>query len=493
MKNLGAGNGRCWEFNQARAGRNTDKGLASQAGRLILGIGGVILISQASLYAGDGSTAPSPSPSPSPAAYQPFIPGLIDAFGQALTSPAYTPPQPGSTPTPRRGYAAPFDSPPFFTSDFQIGGTQIIGDPGEATVWPLMKAIYGSGTFGQWLKDHRINLYGWVDGGYNVSSSSHNNNPMAYDLRPDQPELDQFVVYLERLADEYQTDHIDFGFRISALYGLDYRYTIAKGLFSSQLLKYNEYYGIDMPMVYLDLYIPWVADGMNIRIGRYISLPDIEAQLAPNNPMYTHSILYTFDPYTQQGVMASIKLNPNWTIQLGVSAGNDQSIWDSSARLTGTAMVQWISPNNMDSVYIGINSINDGEYSYNNLQDYVGTWTHKFNDVVNTQTEAWYMYMKGVPGIGWAPEWAVVNYTFFRLSKNTYLNIRNEYFDDASGQRTGVKDVYSEHAIGLTWWPNSITTIRPEIRFERAYQRESYDNHTRKNQVSFNCDMIIHF
>jgi hypothetical protein len=58
-------------------------------------------------------------------------------------------------------------------------------------------------------------------------------------------------------------------------------------------------------------------------------------------------------------------------------------------------MVQWISPSKMDSVYIGINSINDGGYSYNNLQDCVGT--HKFNDTVNMQTEAWYMYMKCVP------------------------------------------------------------------------------------------------
>ncbi len=123
-------------------------------------------------------------------------------------------------------------------------------------------------------------------------------------------------------------------------------------------------------MLYVDFYVPWVAQGMNIRIGRYISLPDIEAQLAPNNPMFTHSILYTFDPFTQQGIVASVKLSPNWTIQLGVSSGNDQSVWDSSARLTGTAMIQWISPSNKDSVYIGINSINDGEFSFNNLQDY---------------------------------------------------------------------------------------------------------------------------
>jgi hypothetical protein len=411
-----------------------------------------------------------------------------------LTSPAYTPPQPGSTPTARRGaYPSPFDDPPFFTSDYQVGGTPVIGDPNEATVWPVMKAIYNSGTFGQWLKDNRINFYGWVEGGYNVSSSSHSNVPQAYDIRPDQPELDQVVAYLECLPDEFQTDHMDWGFRFSALYGLDCRFTISKGFLSSQLLEYNEKYGVDLPMIYIDWYIPWVFEGMNIRIGRYISLPDIEAQLAPNNPMYTHSLLYTFDPFTQTGIIGRIKLSPDWTIQLDVNAGNDQAIWDASARLTGTAMLQWISHSNMDSVYIGINSINDGEYSYNNLQDFVGTWTHKFKDIVNTQTEAWYMYMRGVPGIGWATEWAVVNYTFFRVSRNVFFTVRNEYFNDASGQRTGVKDVYSEHAIGFTWWPNSITTVRPEIRFDRAYQREADDNLTRKNQLTFNVDMIVHF
>jgi hypothetical protein len=62
-----------------------DEGPGNQIRRLILGFGGVLLLSQASLYAGDGTAAPSPSPSP--AAYEPFIPGLIDAFGQALTSP----------------------------------------------------------------------------------------------------------------------------------------------------------------------------------------------------------------------------------------------------------------------------------------------------------------------------------------------------------------------------------------------------------------------
>jgi len=36
-----------------------------------------------------------------------------------------------------------------------------------------------------------------------------------------------------------QNDHFDWGFRIASLYGLDYRFTTAKGVFSEQLLKHN--------------------------------------------------------------------------------------------------------------------------------------------------------------------------------------------------------------------------------------------------------------
>ena len=42
-----------------------------------------------------------------------------------------------------------------------------------------------------------------------------------------------------------------------------------------------------------------------MRVGRYISIPDIEAQLAPNNVTYSHSLLYTYDPYTQNGVVST--------------------------------------------------------------------------------------------------------------------------------------------------------------------------------------------
>jgi Putative beta-barrel porin-2, OmpL-like. bbp2 len=447
---------------------------------------------------------------------EPFWKRLDEAMLEQLGTPAYTPPAPGATPTPRRIPPAPFDSPPFPASDWQIGGSTIIGDPGELAPFPLMQAIY-EGPGGQAWKDSKIQIYGWVNFSGNISTShpsskSENGNfPLVYDIRPNRMELNQVVLYLERLPDENQTDHIDWGFRISALYGLDYRFTFSRGWFSDQLLKHNSYYGFDTPMVYFDLYIPYVFQGMNIRIGRIISEPDIEAQLAPNNLMASHSILYGFDPYCQEGIFTTTKINDQWTIQLGISDGTDVAIWqdDPGRQPTGTVMVQWTAPNQMDSIYAGDNVINNGEWGYNNMQQFVGTWTHKFNDKIYTATESWYMFeydaidhpTNEVPfqsgsfpvRNGYAPEWAVVNYTMFRLSPGAFFTVRNEYFNDKVGNRTGFATQYSEHSIGITYWPDKLITIRPELRFDHSYDVPAYNNGTRRNQLAFVTDVIFHF
>jgi Putative beta-barrel porin-2, OmpL-like. bbp2 len=379
-----------------------------------------------------------------------------------------------------------------------------------------MQAIY-AGPNGESWKKSRIQIYGWENFSFNLSTSRNTsrgpnaNFPLIYDLRPNRVEQNQFVLYLERLPDEAQIDHIDWGFRISGVYGLDYRFMISRGLFNDQLLKHNNYYGFDMPMVYLDLYFPQVFQGMNVRIGRIISEPDIEAQLAPNNLMASHSLLYGFDNYTQTGIFTTTKLNNQWTIQAGLSNGTDVALWqkDPGNQLTGTVMLQWTSLSQMDSIYAGDNAFNNGEFGYNNLQQIVGTWTHKFNDKVYTATEALYMYMfdakthstDAVPfqsgsfpvKPGYAAEWGMVNYTMFRIAPSAFITLRNEFYDDIVGSRTGHATSYSEHSLGLTWWPDKIMTLRPELRFDHSYGTAAFDNGTRRNQFVASMDLIIHY
>jgi hypothetical protein len=172
-------------------------------------------------------------------------------------------------------------------------------------------------------------------------------------------------------------------------------------------------------------------------------------------------------------------------------------------------MVQYQSSNNKFGFYGGANAFNNAEWGFNNLQQYVGTFTYKFNEKIWTSHETWYMYQlnaatgptKSVPYTdgqfpvqpGYAPEWATLNYTMFRLGPSTFFTVRNEVFDDIVGQRTGVNTIYTEHSIGLTYWPNKLITFRPELRYEHSYDRPAYDLQTRKNQFTASFDVIVHF
>ncbi len=416
---------------------------------------------------------------------------------------------------PRRGYPAPVDSPPYPFSDWPYGGSPVIGAP-DTNLPPLMQALW-NGPHGDWWRRSRIKIYGWLNGGFNLSTSNHGefaNAPAAYYTTPNAFQLDQATLYIERVPDTVQTQHFDWGFRITNLYGFDYRFTTAEGYFSHQLLGKNQLNGYDPVMMYIDLYFPHVADGMNIRVGRYISMPDIEAQLAPDNYSYSHSLLYSYDAYTQTGVNATIRLSRRWMFQAGLSAGNDVAPWTKDAKPTFNTCLGYTWGEGGDNVYTCANSINDGRYAYNNLQAYYTTWYHKLNSSWHTATEVWYMYERDVPSIfgtlptetnangAWcepgqqvcfAPEWAVVNYTEKQFSRHNYLTIRNEYFDDIRGQRTGYRTRYTEHMIGFGHWIGNDILIRPELRFERAYDRPAYDTGTKQNQLIFAMDAIIKF
>jgi hypothetical protein len=237
----------------------------------------------------------------------------------------------------RQGTIIPFDSPPFPFAD-HIGPT--IGYR-DTTKWPLMEAIY-KGPHGDWWKKSRIKIYGWADPSVTLGTSKFSNIPLSYSIVPRSLQLSQAILIFERVTDSVQTDHCDWGFKFADLYGIDYRYTTAKGWFSDQLLKHNRLYGYDPLQLYLDLYIPWVRQGMIIRLGRYISPIDIEAQLSPENYLYTHSLMYTYDPYTFTGLQFITKVADQWTFQTGVQAGNDMAPWTTSSQANGTFLLKWV-------------------------------------------------------------------------------------------------------------------------------------------------------
>ncbi len=325
-------------------------------------------------------------------------------------------------------------TPPMPFTEWPYGGTTSLGVTRPSSVdSPLMVALGNTG-LGTWLNDNHFQLYGWTDIGGNLSTSSTKpggNAPAAYLYTPNTVQLDQAVIYLDRFPDTVQTDHIDWGMRISAIYGENYRYTTAYGLASYQLLKDNKVNGYDFPMLYGELYFPGVLQGLMLRFGRYISLPDIEAQLAPNNYMYTHSMTYSFDNYTNTGIQSTLAINKNWMIQIGVSDGTEAWPTHLTQRLqnpypnvpgtrpgdigynplypntsfkkdpgsmpTYTLCGRWNSDDGKTDINACANGINRGNYGYNNLQWFGLTAYHAFDEHWHISYEAYHLYQKDVP------------------------------------------------------------------------------------------------
>jgi len=334
--------------------------------------------------------------------------------------------------------ATPETTPPMPFTEWPYGGATPLGvtRTGSADS-PLMVAI-GDTSLGKWMGETGLQLYGWADVGANISSNTTKpggNAPAAYLYTPNTVTLDQFVLYLDRFPDTVQKDHIDWGMRLSVLYGENYRYTTSYGLDSWQFLNHNRVNGYDFPMLYGELFIPQVKEGLLLRLGRFISLPDIEAQLAPNNYMYTHSMTYSWDNYTNTGLQSTLALTKQFFLQLGVTVGTEAS-WmhehetvgnptqfvaipgingglpflnplypqasfkkDPGAMPSYTGCIRYSSEDGRDDVNACADAINRGTWGYNNLQWYGLTAYHKWSDQWHISFETYHESEKGVPNL----------------------------------------------------------------------------------------------
>jgi hypothetical protein len=456
----------------------------------------------------------------------------------------------------------PQSTPPMPFTEWPYGGSELVGENRPASVdSPLMVAIAHTG-LGKFMSDWHMQMYGWVDPGANLSTNTvrpGGNAPAAYSYTPNTAQLDQAVIYLERTPDETQLEHLDWGFRVSAIYGENYRYTTAYGLSSYQLLNHNLVNGYDFPMMYGEVYVPFLA-GLNIRFGRYISIPDIEAQLAPNNYMYSHSMTYTFDNYTNTGLQLTQALNKNWMLQLGVSVGTEAMPWHMGTTIAnpfpnpifnGVTMPQdpgavpsvaagfrYQTDSGNDNVYVVADGYNGGYWGYNNLQWLGVTWYHKFDEYWHLSFESYWVHQNNVlnttdpggiianggfpfsvaqipfnaPGQAVcsdpaaltcrADSFAALAYLNYRYDGLNNFSYRIEYFDDAEGQRTGVKTAYIETGIGWQHWLSPQIEFRPEVSYYYSLNAPAFNGNfnaapiilpTKNYAVIAESDVIIHF
>jgi hypothetical protein len=432
---------------------------------------------------------------------------------------------------------APATRPPYPFAEWHYGGASAIGvtRPNSADS-PLMVALADT-AFGQMLKADHIQIYGLISGGGNTSSNTikpGGNFPISYSYTPNVDQLDQALIYVERLPDTVQTDHMDWGFLISALYGQNYRFTTALGFADRQLLGHDLFNGYDSPMVHGELFMPQFAEGLLVRFGRFLTIPNIEELQASANYMYIHSLTFAFDSFTNTGIIGTLAINRNWTLQFGVVCGSDTMCWnmgarvpnpfpnpvfsdatmpkDPGAQLSFTAGARWQSDSGWDAVYVVENGINNATWGNDNLNWTGLTWYHRFSFDWHLAWEGYLIEQKNVlnvtdplgiiakggypftPANGFkfnAPFFAqckdlralactakalgTVTYLNHQFSPLDNLTFRFEFFDDMQGQRTGAKTRYVDFGIGWQHWFSPQIEIRPEMDYYRSLDAPAFN------------------
>lgn len=334
---------------------------------------------------------------------------------------------------------------------------------------------------GPWLDRSRIQISGWADGSFTASSASQQQLPMGFNYEANQFLLQQNWIRFERTVLTSGTTEPTFGFRTDTIVpGSDYRFTVARGLFSGQLTDNDggpNTYGFDPVQFYGQVCLPNLWHGLDIKLGRMFCQFGEETLDAPSNALASHSYTFIYDPYTHTGVMGAVQVSPEWSFQLGAMLGPDVFI-DPAASPYGMATIKWAPPDCRSSVLvsglIGSGRFDvDEQFNNPNVVDFVVI--HKFSPQLTYTLDALFGYQTNVPDVGTATWFGIVNYVTCELGPKWKSTARLEFFDDVDGTRTGFSGLYTAATAGLNFQPRPEFILRPEVRYDYNGDSRPFD------------------
>jgi hypothetical protein len=360
--------------------------------------------------------------------------------------------------------------------------------------WLLMKALQGTWA-GALLDSERMQLTGWADMSYTASSDRRTNLPMGFNYQANEFLLQQNWIRFERTVVTSGTTEPTFGFRSDwILPGSDYRFTLARGIFDSQLTASNGRpitYGVDPIQFYAEAYFPTIGQGLDVKFGRFFCIYGVESNAAVDNAIWSHAYTFIYDPFTHSGVMGTLKLTPAWTAEAGLVTGSDIFIAPPAVPTT-CGRVIWAPPGGPDSVLfawiVGPGRFNQ-EQQFHNPEVFDLIYNHRFNPRLIYNLEALYGFTYNVPKTGFANWMGLIDYLTYTVTPQLNTNARLEFFDDFQGQRTGFAGLYTVLTLGLNFRPYKSVIIRPEIRYDRNWQSRPFDD--RHDLFTAGSDIIL--
>jgi hypothetical protein len=165
-------------------------------------------------------------------------------------------------------------------------------------------------------------------------------------------------------------------------------------------------------------------------------------------------------------------------VQAGLVLGSDVFI-DPADEPTFIGSVKWAPPVGRDTVWFAV-IIGPGRFNqaqdFHNPEVFDLVYTRQISSRLSYNFETLYGFTSHVPGIGTADWLGVLNYLTYTFTPRLSGTTRLEFFDDAQGQRTGFKGLYTALTTGLSFKPRKSITIRPEVRYDYNEKTRPFEN-----------------
>ena len=371
---------------------------------------------------------------------------------------------------------------------------------------------------GYWING--IHLSAQIQGGITANPAAPQlNTGHSFTDRANQPMLNQVLLGAEKKLDPKATG-FDWGFKISAMYGSDARYTHYLGLLDQAVPK-SERNQLDIVEASASLHIPTqlFEGGVDVKAGLYATPLGAELIDPATNAFYSHSYIFNYGlPFKHTGAFATFHATGTLDLYAGFDTGtnttfgangdNNRSLGGlfgfglnlMDGNLTVLALTHF-GPENASRFTSSLPTPMNANAYNRYYNDIVVVW--KVNDKLTLTGEAnWARDDFGARGAaGGAPApanaFGVAGYVSYALSDTITLNARAEVFRDDNGFFVGLAPgtydpvygqkgnvalstgvavpaaTYGSLTLGLTYKPEvpkPITglMIRPEIRVDRS-------------------------
>lgn len=396
--------------------------------------------------------------------------------------PAPTPPPPAAAPAPPAAAAAAPIPALAATAPYR---------------WFLMRELQGT-AWGALLDDNRLFITGWLQQSYTASNTTESNQPLVWNDRANAYLFQQAWLRVGRSLVTSGTTEPSFGFQVDVLTGSDYRFTLPRGLFNSQLVNSDgaqNLYGVDPIQHYVSAYVPTLFAGTEFRLGRLYTPWGVESLEGISNPLLSRSYAFNWcPPFTHCGGGAYMTFNPEWSAVALLVNGNDVYFGDPSEEMRFVGNVKWTQPGGGRNTLTLAASLGRGKFNPNAAtppsQNTVGlafeplgrnnfnaidlVYTHTFSPVLSYSTEIIYGYQYNVPDQlpvalgphGFADWLSAAHYLFYTLGPNWGTVLRYENFEDFMGQRTGFAGLYTAVTAGVQYRVARGVILRPEVRYD---------------------------